>query len=438
MSTKSILTVISTTILSAALAFTLTAQEKKQEWKDQGEYDLFQALSKDANPTSRLASLDKWKQQYAQSDFADTREDVYLFTYSELKQPRQAIDKAMDILKTRPNNFAALSAVMSQIQALNPPPAADLDAAEKIVNYVRDNMDTVFAVANKPPNIPDAATWAQVKTQMGPYTLQTLLFIINARKDNPKAEQSLTALLQKDPTQSAVSYQLAGALLGQNKANPEKQVPALFHYARAAAYDGANSLPAATRTQVQQFLGRVYPQYHGSNEGLQELLALAKTNAMPPADFKITSKAEIEAEKMEKEQAELAKDPMMGMWRTIKKELTGDGGQAYFDSSVKDAGLPKFKGRIISMSPATRPKEIVLGVEKADVADAKIVFEEALAGKMEPGETLEFEGTGASYTKDPYMLVLDVEKEKLSGWTGKNAPAPRPAAKKAAPAAKKP
>jgi hypothetical protein len=117
--------------------------------------------------------------------------------------------------------------------------------------------------------------------------------------------------------------------------------------------------------------------------------------------------------------------------------------------NVKDSLLPggangvmKFKGKIVSMTPATKPKEIELAIEKPGVADAKLVFEMPLAGKMEVGEELSFEGKAASFTKDPFMITFDVEKEQLEGWTGKNTAtkgvtkaAPKGGATKAAPKA---
>ena len=66
---------------------------------------------------------------------------------------------------------------------------------------------------------------------------------------------------------------------------------------------------------------------------------------------------------------------------------------------------------------------MVLAIEKSGIADAKLTFESALPGKMEPGEELEFEGTAKSFNKEPFQITFDVEKEKLVGWTGKNAPA---------------
>ena len=56
--------------------------------------------------------------------------------------------------------------------------------------------------------------------------------------------------------------------------------------------------------------------------------------------------------------------------------------ESYFEMTVKDADLPggvngvnKFKGKIVSMTPANRPKEIVLAIEKPDVADATLFGE---------------------------------------------------------------
>ena len=414
-------------------AFGLAAQDKKPEWKDRAEYDLFDAAQKDANATTRLATLDKWKGAYAQSDYANVRQDMYLITYQQLNNGRQAFDTSVDILKTRPNDVRALSAVVGYIYTFNPPQPADLDTAEKAAKHLLADLDTIYAAANKPSNLDDAA-WAKAKADMKPFAQRTLGFIDVTRKDNPGAEVELTKALQLDGTQAQVSYWLAGALLAQQQKDPAKQMLSLYHYARAASYDGPNSLAPAGRTQILAFFNKAYATYHGSADGADQLLAMAKANPMPPADFKIPSKNDILQAKADEDAEAAKKDPQMALWRNIKKELTGDNGQSYFDMGLKDAALPKFKGKLISMTPATRPKELVLGIEKPDVAEVTLKFENALAGKMETGSDLEFECTGNSFTKEPFMLVLNCEKEQLTGWTGKNvggAPAP---AKKAVPA----
>jgi hypothetical protein len=217
----------------------------------------------------------------------------------------------------------------------------------------------------------------------------------------------------------------------------------LYYWARAAAYDGAGSLAAADRQKLQGSLSNAYKAYHGSTEGLDQLMATAKANPMPGADFKILSTVDV-AEAQAKAQAEEdAKDPMKTLWvKQLKELILKD--DSFFDMNVKDAALPggangvmKFKGKIVSMMPATRPKEIEIAIEKPGVADAKLnLTDKALPGKMEAGEELQFNGTAKSYTKDPYMVTFDVETKDIDGWTGKDVAkkaAPKGATKKAAP-----
>jgi len=418
-----------------ALAACGAAQEKKKEWKDQAEYQLVDGLNKETNPTTRLGMLEKWTKDYPSTDFQDLRRKAYLITYQQLNRPKDAFNAATEVLqKDDPNDILALSAIVGGVYQMNPPAAPELDTAEKTARYILANLDTIYAPDKKPAGQTDEQ-WAQVKPQMRPYAQRTIGYTYFVRKDNVKAEDELTKALQLNPNDAVVSNWLASVILAQNKEKPEKQPIALFHYARAASFDGQGSLPAANRQQILAFFQKAYATYHGSAEGADKVIALAKANALPPADFHIDSTADIAAAKIKAEEDAAKADPMRALWRTVKGELTTQG-EAYFESSVKEHDLPggangvkKFKGKIISMTPATRPKTIVLAVEKPDVPDATLKFEEALPGKMEPGEDLEFNGSASAFTKEPYMLTFDVEKDDLGGWTGKNA-AP---AKKAVP-----
>ena len=84
-------------------------------------------------------------------------------------------------------------------------------------------------------------------------------------------------------------------------------------------------------------------------------------------------------------------------------------------------GVQKFKGKIVSMTPETKPKQIVLALEQPNVPDVTLELSQALPGKMEAGEELQFEGVAKSYTRQPFMVVFEVEPKQIDGWTGKNA-----------------
>jgi len=412
------------------LGWVLAAQEPKKEWKGgQEEYNLFQAFQK-ADTKGKVEALDKWKAAFPTSDFAEEREEQYLIVYQQLNMNRQAFDKAAEILKTRPNHFYSLSAIERLVFALPPPPKpADLDTAERVSKYILENLDTAFSASNRPTDVKEA-DWTTYKPAMQNAAQATLARIYVQRKDHPKAEIELTKYLHMDPTQGATSLSLGGELLAQNKEHPEKLAPGLYHFARAAAYDGPNSLPAASRKDALDYLTKTYTAYHGSNEGLDKLLALAKNNPFPPEGFTIESIQQISAKQAASQEEFLKAHPDLGLWQTaIKEPLTKDGGDAFFEMSMKGALLPggangvmKFKGKIISMTPETKPKQIVLALEQPNVPDVTLELSEALPGKMDAGEEIMFEGVAKSYTRQPFMVVFETEPDKIAGWTGKNPP----------------
>jgi hypothetical protein len=413
-------------------------------WKDNMEYEEANAAVKETDPAKRLADLEKWKKDYPATDPAILiiRQDMFLVAYTQLMQARQAFDLAQDILKDRPNNFRALIATVSQVMAIKPAPTAmDMDIAEKVANRMLDNPDSVFAAANKPEDMSDA-DWASAKTATKPFAEQVLVEIYVARKNDKRAVDDLTKLIHRDPTLAAASLQLATAMANIIKAEntPEKQAPVIYQYARAAAYDGPGALTPQLKQQFMDYVKRLYTAFHGSDAGVDQVLAMAKANPFPPANFSIKSTVDIAKDEEAARQAEIAKDPLIYLWVHTIKEGLATMGDSFFSQYVDMVGLPPaddkttpptpqyFKAHIISMMPETKPKEIMVGIEKADVADAKLLFDTALPGKMEPGEVIEFTGIGKDWSHDPKNVVVtfDVDpKEGLHGtWTGKNPTTP--------------
>jgi hypothetical protein len=161
--------------------------------------------------------------------------------------------------------------------------------------------------------------------------------------------------------------------------------------------------------------------------------AAAKASAFPPAGFTIDSAAQLATLKAQQQAALDAANPILAFWRDIVREPLQKDGDAYFAAMNeallpgdpgKQKGFEKFKAKLVSMSPENKPKTLVLALEKPNVPDVTLKFEEPLPGTMEPGADLEFEGKVVAYTKEPFMLTLEVDPElkQLVGWTGKNPP----------------
>jgi hypothetical protein len=203
----------------------------------------------------------------------------------------------------------------------------------------------------------------------------------------------------------------------------------MFYFARAATITGPTALAPAAQKTALDYVQRQYKNFHGSDEGFNEnLLAVAKSNPTPPAGFTIKNANEIAQASAANEEEYNKSHPSEALWAGIKMALTAPDGATYF-GTMKDSQVPTLKGKVIKLEPAVKPKTILLAMEdksnNTTTADATLKFEMPLAGKVEEGTELSFEGVPESYTASPLMVVFNVEKDKLHGWTGKNEPATR-------------
>lgn len=400
---------------------------KEKQWKDRAEYDLYDSIVKDNAPAGRLTKLDQWTKQYSTSDYAATRRLLYLNTYQRLNRPADGFAAAKQILNDDPNNLRALSAEVYDVFQLKPPSEDDLTTGQQAATKLLSDIDTLFGLDKKPQGVSDA-DWNVHKHQMQVLAQNALGWIAMQRKDWTKAEAEFRKSLQFEPSAGQVSSWLGTVILAQK--DPNKQVPALYEFARAISVDGAGALDTGARKQLRDYLEKAYTQYHGSNEGLDQLIAAAKSSALPPPDFRVKSTVDIAKEKEAQEEAFAKANPMMALWKDIKAALTAPDGQQYFDQKMKDALLPggvkditRFKGRLISMTPAARPKELVLAIENPNVGDVRLKLDTPLTGRMDRGTEISFEGVAVSFTADPFMVTFKVEKSQISGWAPKREPA---------------
>lgn len=393
-------------VLAATIAgpgvFAQAPAQAQPKWQD-GEYDLYTSITKETQPAKKLDLLDSWKQKFPSSEQAEVRQNEYLKTYD---------------------------AILRGVYAA---PTTDPALVSKAATGLLTDLDTFFS--KKPATVSDA-DWANLKKAEQLLALNGPGYVAwQGQKDLPKAESEMIKSLQQDPNQGNVSLWLATIVLAERKT--EKYPFALFEYARAAAYDGPGALDAKTRQNTDTDLKKYYTIFHGSEEGLDALKTQAKAAALPPDGFEILSKAKMAAQKdaeARRQEEEFAKNnPMLALWKTIKTALTGAEGASYFDSGMKGSAMPggvngvtEFKGKLVEAKPEIRPKVLVLAIEDGKTPDVTLKLDTPLAGKMEPGAEIGFQGVASAYTVSPYMVTFDVEKAKITGWKGAAAPARPP------------
>lgn len=393
----------------------------QKNWKDRAEYDMYEAATKEATPAKRLELLNQWKAKYPATDFKLERELVYLDTYQKLGQAPKILESAKNIIAIDPQNLTALYWMAYLTTSMNVTTPEALDAGEKAGNALLGALDTAFAPAKKPASTPDDQ-WTKARSDMEALGHKTLGWVAMMRKNGAAAQDHFLKSLQKNPQAGEISYWIGQTIVTEK--NPATYPAALYHFSRAAAYEGPGALPPDGRKQVDDYLTKAYTGYHGDTSGLAELKTQAKTAALPPPDFKIKSIRDISAEKIKQEEADAAANPQLAQWKTMKEGLMADA--TYFDQ-MKGLKLPKLKGVVVSADP----KAVVVALSDATTPEVTLEFETPVKADM--GATLEFEGVGKAFVKEPFMLTLTAEKEEVQGLSAAPAKKAAPAKSKAKP-----
>jgi len=373
--------------LTAGAALAQAPAAKAPAVKDQGEYDLTQAIQKEKDPQKQLELLKQWEQKYPDSDFKGMR----------------AVSMAQ-----------ADSQVAAKGQQAGASPA-DVDAAQKAAQDLVDNLDKYLAPENKPANATDDV-WKQAHQTLELQAHAVLGSIAMAKKapdGDATAEKEYRKVLELSPGYATISYQLGTLILRERKV--ERIPEALFYIARAVETTGPQALTADGKKAAETYLKKAYAGYHGDETGLDDVKKAAATATFMPPDFKIESVTDI-AKKQEGDAAAFAAaNPDIALWRQIRMALTAADGDTYF-AMIKDSAVPPeevkmFRAKVISQ-PA--PNQILANVDNL-AGDAILKFETPLKGTIDPGTAFKFKGVVDSYAKEPYTLTLTADKEDVDG-----------------------
>ena len=388
-------------VLVAAIGL---AQAPQKKVKDQAEFDLYSSIQKETDASKKLVLLDQWTDKYADTEFKQERNLFYAQTYAGL-------------------------AAQGQLPNATP---EQLAAADKASHMLIDKSDTFFSPEMKMSNLTDDQ-WKAAKTAVLLQANQSLAAIAIAKKDFPAAEAQYRKMLESNPNDAATSYLLGTAIMQQKQTarTPE----ALYQFARASVLTGPGALAPDGQKQTDAYLKKAYAGYHGDATGLDDVKAMAAKSALPPADYKLKSVTEIQSEQNLSEDAFNKAHPEIALWRSLRTELTGAGGADYFSKNMKEHEVPNLKGKVVAQPS---PKELTVSIDDVTTetlakAEATLVFDSPLKGTVEPGTELTFAGSPTAYTKEPFMVTMDVEKKNVNGLGAAAGPA-TPTAPRRAPA----
>ena len=416
------------------------AAQPQKKYKDQGEYDIYNEVTKDLaaqNWTKAVTDLDTWKQKYPESDFKDTRTLLYVTAYNGAKQFPKVVDTAAGLLdrgpdqvfndpKTGPRDVVQLlfSTSVAIQQIPNPTPeqlATGQKAAKELLDY------------NKKPEGVSDADWNTARTQLQAVAKQALLSIAvlpgnqamakNAQSKDPAdcqaAADAFTKALEQYPDQSFIAYNLGRAYNCVARAKPDQATEvapkAIYEFVRAAVLDPTLGKTTDAK-KITDYADQVYRTYHGDDSGLAELKEQVKNSPLPPAGFTIESATAVATRKQNEFKE---KYPQLALWLGVKSLLADPAnGTQYFEGTLKGSAVPKLKGVVVEGKPACRSKEVLVAIPLPDQQgtarpEVTLKLDAPLTGKPEAGTEIQWEGVPSAFTQDPFMLTMDTEKAKI-------------------------
>ncbi len=371
--------------------------------KDPAEYNAYVAATGQKDPKVEISGLEAFLTQYPNSIMKPQALDILMALYQQTGDPK-VMDAAKRVLAVNPDNVKALVVLAFSERA-----AQNWADAKKHAEHGLE----VLPKWTKPDGVSDA-DFAKQKTQFGTILESIAGFAALQLKDFASAQKHLRAAVEADPNNVENIYPLAIASLPPSA--PPDEVNGLFFIARAA---NLVTDPNA-KEQVKKFGRNKYMRYHGGDDGWNELLAQTASTPLPPPGFTIKP-APTPAEQAHN--MATATDPTkmdFGQWEFI----LSNGSQADQDlvwNAIKGKAV-QLQGTVIKATASEIDVAGSLDDIEAKKADITLTFEAPIPAKLLPkeGSTLDFQGEPASYTPNPFMMVM--EKGKLP--TPKVAPKP--------------
>lgn len=392
--------------------------------KDPAEYNAYVAAVQQKDVNAKISGLEAFLTQYPNSVMKIEALSQLMPAYQSTQNVKKTMDTAEKLVAADSCNMRALTLLafynraMAQNAAANDPNVPQLVANMK--KYGEQGMACWPKVTD--PEI------IKMKDQMTNIFKSAIGIADFQSNDYAGAIAALKPVADAVPQDFTVVYPLARAYWPDPKtpATPENSRLAIWYAARASAV-----APPQAQAQIEKYARGLYVRFHAGDDGWADLLAKAKAGTTPPADLEALIKpAPTPAEQAHKMITDTAPDKMdFAQWEFV---LT-NGSQ-----EDQDMVWNAIKGKAVQMNGtviSTEPDTFMIAGSSDDIdakkADITLKFEDKVPAKLIPkdGASFDFQGEPASYTPNPFMMVM--EKGQLL-----RAKAPAPAHK--APVHKKP
>jgi len=373
---------------------------KPGQWKSRDEYDAFNAMASEKDPNKKISLAEAFLQKYANSDFKNLAYIAEMQTYFQMGKSDQAVEAGKKVLSVDPDNLDAL-AFLSFVfpftfKADDPDATAKLSRADSDAHHGLE----VLQKFQKPANVTDEQFSQYVKPKRAVFN-NAIGFVALQRKDYAGAITAFKAASEDNPSDVYTFYREGLAYL---YSTPPDTDHALWYIARAVALAQASKNPAGD--DINKFLKRAYVNYHGNDQGLQDVITQSASAVNPPDGFKVapmevpkpTGNANIDGFNTMTFALKLGGEKAQKQWDLLKGQPLELGG--FVDSVEKATDSDAYMVRI-DILEQSKAQPGTYDIELKDTTQPKVK-------NLSPGDVVRFKGTITAYTATP-SLVLSID-----------------------------
>ncbi|MGA8271591.1 MAG: hypothetical protein WB919_08530 [Candidatus Sulfotelmatobacter sp.] len=373
--------------------------------KDPAEYNAYVGAIQQKDPAAQISGLEAFMTQYPNSIMKVTALQILMQDYQQTNNQQKTIDTATKLVTVDPNNVRAMAllAYFDRLKAQGGDANATQDLADA-KKYGQMGLDALPKFT-KPDGTSDA-DFQKMKGQMSGIFNAAIGIADLTSKDYDDARKDLRVAADGNPTDFSVVYPLALAYAGPTPADPKippDSLNAIWYAARA-------SIVAPTpqyQQQIEKYAKNQYMKFHGGDDGWTDLLAQAKASPTEPASFTIKPAPSPDEQAHNMLAANPPEKMDFAIWEFILTNGKQDDQNTVWDGIKGKAFL--LNGTVIDASPT----ELHIAASEDDIeakkADVTLTLGEKLPLRLVPkaGVSLNFQGSPASYTPNPFMMVME-------------------------------
>ena len=395
---------VSSCIVSPGLLPRHNAAFAQQVQMDPAEFADYEAAGKQPAGAAQAAAYEAYLTKYPKTAVKSDVLSRIMVNYSQVDKAK-AITAADNLLAVSPNNLQAYLfevAFRTEAAQAQTDPAAKQAGLDAAADWAKKGLAVKTPADGVPP-----ATFAQQEAYAVPYFYGAIGSDDNAKKDSPGAIEAYKSELAAYPAASLTTPQVLQEVyylgVAYYQATPPDYVNCTFYTTRAAAL-----APDQFKPQLQPLATYCYKKYHGGTDGYDAVVAIAKANATPPADFKITP-APTPADQVATLLAGTKDEDLPKLALSDKEYILANG-----KPEDADKVFNTIKGKESEIPDATVIKATADQVQvavsddsvQAKTADFSFNMKEPLKTIPAVGAKVTLVGTYASYTQTPLLIIM--------------------------------